>query len=103
MRKLIVAGFISLDGVIQAPGGPDEDPSGEFRFGGWRVPHKDEAIGQAVLDLFSQPFELPLGRRTYDIWAAYWPRVGADSPSHPIADPFNSVRKYLRRSCIESQ
>ena len=95
MRKLIVAEFISLDGVIQAPGGPDEDPSGEFRFGGWQVPYNDEAIGRAVLDLFSQPFELLLGRRTYDIWAAYWPRIGADSPSHPIAGPFNSVRKHV--------
>ena len=95
MRKLIVAEFISLDGVIQAPGGPDEDPSGDFRFGGWQVPYSDEAIGRAVLDLFSQPFELLLGRRTYDIWAAYWPRIGADSPGHPIAGPFNSVRKHV--------
>jgi dihydrofolate reductase len=95
MRKLIVAEFISLDGVIQAPGGPDEDPSGGFRLGGWQVPYADEAIGQAVMDLFSQPFELLLGRRTYDIWAAYWPRIGANSPSHPIAGPFNSVRKHV--------
>jgi dihydrofolate reductase len=95
MRKLIVAEFISLDCVIQAPGGPDEDPSGEFRFGGWQVPYKDEAIGRAVLDLFSQPFELLLGRRTYDIWAAYRPRIGANSPSHRIAGPFNSVRKHV--------
>jgi len=55
----------------------------------------DEAIGQDLQDLFSQPFELLLGRRTYDIWAAYWPRIGADSPSHPIAGPFNSVRKHV--------
>jgi dihydrofolate reductase len=95
MRKLIVAEFISLDGVIQGPGAPDEDPSGGFRFGGWQVPYDDEAIGQAVLDLFSQPFELLLGRRTYDIWAAYWPRIGANSPSHPIAGPFNSVAKHV--------
>jgi dihydrofolate reductase len=95
MRKLIVAEFISLDGVIQAPGGPEEDPSDGFRLGGWQVPYNDEAIGRAVLDLFSQPFELLLGRRTYDIWAAYWPRVRADSPSHPIAGPFNSVRKHV--------
>jgi dihydrofolate reductase len=95
MRKIIVAEFISLDGVIQAPGGPEEDPSGNFRLGGWEVPYNDEAIGQAVLDLFSQPFELLLGRRTYDIWAAYWPRIGANSPSHPIAGPFNSVRKHV--------
>ena len=95
MRKLIVAAFTSLDGVVQSPGGPDEDPSGGFRLGGWQVPYDDEAIGEAVMDLFSQPFELLLGRRTYDIWAAYWPRIGAKSPSHPIAGPFNSTRKHV--------
>jgi len=95
MRKLIVAEFISLDGVIQAPGGPDEDPSGEFRLGGWIVPYADEAIGQAVQDLHSQPFELLLGRRTYDIFAAYWPHVRADSASHAIADLFNGVAKHV--------
>jgi dihydrofolate reductase len=66
MRKLIVAEHISLDGVIQSPGGVKEDPSGEFRLGGWIVPYADEAIGHALQDLFSQPFELLLGRRTYD-------------------------------------
>ncbi|UVJ42156.1 dihydrofolate reductase family protein [Pseudomonas sp. LS1212] len=95
MRKLIVAAFISLDGVIQAPGGPEEDPSGEFRFGGWIVPYADEAFGQAIQDLFSQPFELLLGRRTYDIFAAYWPLVSADSNSRAIADLFNSMPKYV--------
>jgi dihydrofolate reductase len=83
MRKLIVGEFISLDGVIQSPGGPEEDPSNGFRLGGWQVPYPDEAIGEAVMELFSQPFELLLGRRTYDIWAAYWPRIGAKSPSFP--------------------
>lgn len=95
MRKLIVAAFISLDGVIQAPGGPDEDPSGGFRLGGWIVPYADEVTGQAVQDLFAQPFELLLGRRTYDIFAAYWPHVRADSPSRAIADLFNSVPKRV--------
>lgn len=95
MRKLMVGAFISLDGVIQAPGGPEEDPSGEFRLGGWIVPYADEATGRAVQDLFSQPFELLLGRRTYDIFAAYWPHVRADSPSHAIADLFNSVPKHV--------
>jgi dihydrofolate reductase len=95
MRKLIVAAFISLDGIIQAPGGPEEDLSGEFRFGGWIVPYTDEAIGQAVQDLFSQPFELLLGRRTYDIFAAYWPRIPADSHSRAIADRLNSVPKHV--------
>jgi dihydrofolate reductase len=92
MRKLIVAEHVSLDGVIQAPGGPKEDPSGQFRLGGWTVPYADEAIGQAVQDLLSQPFELLLGRRTYDIWAAYWPGVRA---GHAIADLFNSVPKHV--------
>jgi dihydrofolate reductase len=94
MRKLIVAAFISLDGVIQAPGGPDEDTSGEFRFGGWIVPYSDESSGQAIKDLFSQPFELLLGRRTYDIFAAYWPRIKTESHNY-IADLFNSVPKHV--------
>jgi dihydrofolate reductase len=92
MRKLIVAEHISLDGVIQAPGGPDEDPSGEFRLGGWTVPFFDEAIGQDLQELFSQPFELLLGRRTYDIWAAYWPHVRS---GNVIGGHFNSVPKHV--------
>jgi dihydrofolate reductase len=95
MRKLIVAEQISLDGVIQSPGAPQEDPSGEFRLGGWIVPYADEAIGHALQALFSQPFELLLGRRTYEIFAAYWPHVRADSASHAIADLFNSVPKHV--------
>jgi dihydrofolate reductase len=95
MRKLTVAAFISLDGVIQAPGGPEEDTSGEFRLGGWIVPYADEALGQAIQALFSQPFELLLGRRTYDIFAAYWPLRQADSNNHVIADLFNSVPKHV--------
>ena len=95
MRKLIVAEHISLDGVIQSPGAPKEDPSGEFRLGGWIVPYADEAIGHALQDLFSQPFELLLGRRTYEIFAAYWPHVRADSDSRAIADLFNSVPKHV--------
>ncbi|MBD9591008.1 dihydrofolate reductase family protein [Pseudomonas sp. PDM03] len=91
MRTLTVAAFISLDGVIQAPGGPEEDPDGDFRFGGWIVPYADEASGQAINELFSQPFELLLGRRTYDIFAAYWP----DKNDHPIGDLFNRVAKHV--------
>lgn len=92
MRKLIVAEQISLDGVIQSPGAPNEDPGGEFRLGGWFVPYAHEAIGRAVQDLHSQPFELLLGRGTYDIWAAYWPHVRA---GHAIADLFNRVPKHV--------
>lgn len=95
MRKLIVAEQISLDGVIQAPGAPEEDTSGNFRFGGWVVPYADDVIGQELQQLMSQPFNLLLGRRTYDIFAAYWPRVGAKSENHAIADKFNSAAKYI--------
>ncbi|KPH01865.1 dihydrofolate reductase [Pseudomonas sp. RIT-PI-q] len=94
MRKLTVAAFISLDGVIQAPGGPEEDTSDGFRFGGWIVPYADETTGQAIQTLFSQPFELLLGRRTYDIFAAYWPKIPASS-NNRIADLFNSVPKHV--------
>ena len=92
MRKLIAAEHISLDGIIQAPGGPEEDPSDGFRLGGWSAPYDDEAIGQSVQDLHSQPFELLLGRRTYDIWASFWPHVRA---GNPIGDLFNSVSKHV--------
>ena len=95
MRKLTVAEHISLDGVIQAPGGPGEDPSDEFPFGGWIWPYQDEAAGQALQELFAQPFELLLGRRTYDLWAAYWPHVPADSASRAIADLLNGTAKHV--------
>ena len=95
MRTLTVAAFVSLDGVMQAPGGPEEDCSSGFRFGGWIVPYADKTTGQAVMDLFSQPFELLLGRRTYDIFAAYWPNIQADSTHHTIADLFNAVPKHV--------
>jgi dihydrofolate reductase len=94
MRKLTVAAFISLDGVIQAPGGPEEDTSDGFRFGGWIVPYADEITGQAIQGLFSQPFELLLGRRTYDIFAAYWPQIPSRS-NNRIADLFNRVPKHV--------
>jgi dihydrofolate reductase len=95
MRQLIVSTFISLDGVMQSPGRPEEDPSGDFRLGGWMVPYADEAIGRNLQELLSQPFELLLGRCTYDIFAAYWPQVPADSGNHTIADLFNSVPKHV--------
>ncbi|HZH98695.1 MAG TPA: dihydrofolate reductase family protein [Fimbriimonadaceae bacterium] len=92
MRKLIVAEHISLDGVVQAPGGPDEDPSGGFAFGGWTVPYDSEAHGRVILALHEQPFELLLGRRTYDIWEGYWPNI---QPGNPIADAFNRTVKHV--------
>lgn len=95
MRKLIVSLFTSLDGVVQAPGGPNEDPSGGFRLGGWTVPYADDAIGRHVRDLMAAPFELLLGRRTYDIFAGYWPHVPAGSGSRPLADRLNSAPKHV--------
>ncbi|SAK51602.1 hypothetical protein AWB77_01324 [Caballeronia fortuita] len=95
MRKLVVSTFISLDGVIQAPGGPNEDTTGGFRFGGWIVPYADVAIGQHVQGLLAPPFDLLLGRRTYDIFASHWPHVPADSKSRGMADLFNRVPKHV--------
>lgn len=95
MRKVIVFAFISLDGVIQAPGGPEEDPSGDFRLGGWMAPYAAAPIGQAVRELLSAPFELLLGRVVYDIFAGYWAHVTPDKGNQDIAEPFNRVRKYV--------
>lgn len=95
MRKLIVSMFTSLDGVTQAPGGPDEDRDGGFRFGGWIVPYADAAIDRNLQDLLSRPFELLLGRRTYDIFASYWPHVPAGSPGRAIADRFDGATKHV--------
>lgn len=92
MRRVVAAAFVSLDGVIQAPGSPTEDPTGGFRFGGWTAPHADSATGDWVMGLFESPFELLLGRRTYEIFAAYWPFM---PPDHPIAARFNAVTKYV--------
>ncbi|QND56206.1 dihydrofolate reductase family protein [Mesorhizobium huakuii] len=90
MRKIIAATFVSLDGVMQAPGGPEEDPVGGFSFGGWTFHYFDEVGGAAMEELFSKPFALLLGRRTYDIFAAYWPYQ-----KDPIADAFNPATKYV--------
>lgn len=95
MRRLIVSIFTSLDGVVQAPGGPNEDPAGGFRLGGWTVPYADEAIGKHVGGLMAAPFELLLGRRTYDIFTGYWPNVPAGSGSRALADRLNQVPKHV--------
>jgi dihydrofolate reductase len=93
MRRIIVATFTSLDGVMQAPGGPQEDPTGGFAFGGWTAPHFDEALGASMGEIFGRPFDLLLGRKTYDIFAAHWPYV--TDPNDPIAGVFNRVTKYV--------
>ncbi|MGH6888069.1 MAG: dihydrofolate reductase family protein [Rhizomicrobium sp.] len=93
MRRIVVSAFTSLDGVMQAPGGPKEDPAGGFTLGGWTVPHFDAALGAAMGEIFGRPFDLLLGRKTYDIFAAHWPHVS--DPNNPIAGVFNTVTKYV--------
>jgi dihydrofolate reductase len=92
MRKIVVLSFISLDGVMQAPGGPEEDTSGGFKYGGWTVPCSDEFSGNLMGKQMSMPFDLLLGRKTYDIFAGYWPK---QDPAHPVAAPFNKATKYV--------
>lgn len=91
MRRIKVATFVSLDGVMQAPGGPEEDPTNGFRFGGWVAPHFDEELGSLMGRMFEKPFDLLLGRKTYDIFAAHWPH----SNEEPIASLFNGCTKYV--------
>ena len=74
MRKIIVTEFVTLDGVVQAPGGPEEDTSGGFKYGGWTVPYFDDFSGQVMGEQMKQPFNLLLGRRTFEIFASYWPQ-----------------------------
>jgi dihydrofolate reductase len=96
VRKVIVGAMVSMDGVMQAPGGPEEDPTSGFKFGGWVAPYADvdPVFGEEVGKLFGQPFDLLLGRRTYDIFAAYWPFAEGGSYDD-IATAFNRVRKYV--------
>lgn len=105
MRKLIVQAFVTLDGVMQAPGGPEEDDSGGFTHGGWSVNYWDEQMGEVMDEATSAPFAMVLGRKTYDIMAAHWPHAGEEegaktfndatkhvaSRSHPPLDWSNSV------------
>jgi dihydrofolate reductase len=92
MRKLVVFEFLSIDGVMQAPGGPDEDPSGGFKLGGWVAPYFDDDLGNMATKQLDKPFALLLGRRTYEIFAAYWPYADA---KNPFTGPFNSAKKYV--------
>jgi dihydrofolate reductase len=91
MRKLIVQTFLTLDGVMQAPGGPGEDDDGGFAYGGWSVNYWDDQMGQVMGEATSRPFAMVLGRRTYDIMAAYWPTA----PEETGAEVFNDATKYV--------
>jgi dihydrofolate reductase len=96
MRKVVAAAFTSLDGVMQAPGGPEEDPTGGFKYGGWTFHHWDAAMGEVMGEGFSKPFDLLLGRRTYEIFAAHWPFTEEEP-----ATLFNGVTKYVATSSAE--
>lgn len=89
MRKIIVLTFVTLDGVMQAPGGPQEDTDGGFKYGGWVVPHFDERLGAIMHAQMTRPRDLLLGRRTYEIFASYWPTHESEWPG------INSATKYV--------
>lgn len=96
MRKIIVLSFITLDGVMQAPGGPEEDISGGFMYGGWTVPYFDETVGKVMAKQMSTRSDLLLGRKTYDIFSSYWPNHETDWPG------INEITKYVVSSTLTS-
>ncbi|MEU9169763.1 dihydrofolate reductase family protein [Streptomyces sp. NPDC048420] len=98
MGKLVSQIFVSLDGVYQAPGGPQEDPRDGFGQGGWTVPYGDEDFGSFVAEVFGEVGAFLLGRRTYDIFAAYWPKV--TDPADPVAGKLNALPKYVVSSTL---
>lgn len=92
----MVLEFLSLDGVMQAPGGPEEDTSGDFKYGGWTAPYFDEFAGQVMGEQMKQPFSLLLGRKTYEIFAGYWPHHATDWPG------INEATKYVASHTLTS-
>jgi dihydrofolate reductase len=98
MGKLVSTIFVTLDGVYQAPGGPQEDTRGGFEHGGWSFPFGDDDFGRFINEVFDRPAAFLLGRRTYDIFSAYWPKV--TDPSHPIASKLNALPKYVPSSTL---
>lgn len=99
MPKIVVNAFLTLDGVMQAPGSPDEDREGGFAHGGWQAPYVNEVTGRLVAEGFANVDGFLLGRRTYDIFANYWPKISA--PDHLIANALNSLPKYVLSRSLE--
>jgi dihydrofolate reductase len=96
MRKLVVNTFLTLDGIMQAPGGPEEDPSGGFTHGGWSFHYWDEAMGEEMGQFMGKPFDLLLGRKTYEIFAAHWPHS-----TDPAADALNNATKHVASRTLD--
>ncbi len=97
MRKIVVLEFISLDGVMQAPGGPEEDTSGGFKYGGWTVPYFDDFSGKIMAKQMAEKFDLLLGHKTYDIFAGYWPKHTEGWPQ------VNKITKYVVSKTLKKQ
>src|SRR6266852_2072079 len=95
MGKIIVGAMVSMDGVMQAPGGPTEDPTKGFAFGGWAMAYFSQAFGEEIGRLFEGKFDLLLGRKTYEIFAGYWPYYDEDAPHGGIAKLFKDITKYV--------
>ena len=98
MRKLVVTTFLTLDGVMQAPGGPEEDPSDSFAHGGWSVNYWDDEMGRYMDGVMGKPFDLVLGRKTYEIFAAFWP----NAPEEAGGKPLNDATKYVASRTLKS-
>lgn len=99
MRRIISSTFISMDGVMQAPGGPEEDPVGGFAFGGWTAPYWDDVMGKLMGENFGKPFDLLLGRKTYDIFAAHWPY---QAPDDFVRKVFAAAKKYVATRTLKT-
>src|SRR5438128_11736691 len=97
MRKLVALTFVTLDGVMQAPGGPDEDPTGGFKHGGWVAGYWDDSVGNVMAEQMKGPYELVLGRKNYELFAAYWRHEGAEVPG---AKELNRSRKNVVSSTM---
>ena len=102
MRKIIVGAQVSMDGVMQAPGGPTEDPTSGFKFGGWSMAYWSKEAGEEIQRLFKEKFDLLLGRKTYEIFAAYWPYYEEDAPHGGIAKLFKTSRSTRFRAQARS-